>query len=464
MTEVDYLVVGAGTAGMAFTDELISNSGHTVLMVDRRHAPGGHWNDAYPFVRLHQPSAFYGVSSRNLGANRIDEWGPNAGLYERATGLEVCSYYQSVMQERFLQSGRVTFRPMTECRTGDGAATLTSLLTGESSEIKVRKKIVDARYLEGSIPATHRRSFAVDEDVRCIPVNELVHADHWADRYVVIGGGKTGMDACLWLMDNGVAPEAIQWVRPHDAWIIPREKVQPLDLIPTFLISWAESVEACAAASDVTDLFRRLESHGHLTRIDLSVDPTMYRAASASKGELDALRRIERVTAGEHVRRIASDRIHLEHSDTAVSGRPLYVDCTAAAITTPPERPVFQDGRITIQTVRAPSPSFNAALAGYLEATRDDPAEQNYFAPPTRHPRIAAGWIRNRLNSMVAASRWSEAADIARWVGTTRLSITAGAGKFAGEPEVAAALKTSETLNEAARQNLATLAESVPDS
>ena len=39
--------------------------------LDRRHGPGGHWNDAYPFVRLHQPSAFYGVPSRNLGEDRI---------------------------------------------------------------------------------------------------------------------------------------------------------------------------------------------------------------------------------------------------------------------------------------------------------------------------------------------------------------------------------------------------------
>jgi len=44
--EVDYLVVGAGATGLAFTDALISGSDATVLMVDRRHGPGGHWNDA----------------------------------------------------------------------------------------------------------------------------------------------------------------------------------------------------------------------------------------------------------------------------------------------------------------------------------------------------------------------------------------------------------------------------------
>jgi cation diffusion facilitator CzcD-associated flavoprotein CzcO len=55
--ETDYLVVGAGAAGMAFTDALLQHSNATVTMVDRRDAPGGHWQDAYPYVRLHQPSA-----------------------------------------------------------------------------------------------------------------------------------------------------------------------------------------------------------------------------------------------------------------------------------------------------------------------------------------------------------------------------------------------------------------------
>ncbi|MEW1821579.1 NAD(P)-binding protein [Arthrobacter sp. NPDC080031] len=59
--EADYLVVGSGAAGMAFADVLLHETDHTMVTVDRHHAPGGHWNDAYPFVRLHQPSATYGV-------------------------------------------------------------------------------------------------------------------------------------------------------------------------------------------------------------------------------------------------------------------------------------------------------------------------------------------------------------------------------------------------------------------
>src|SRR6476661_6801943 len=107
--ETDYLVIGAGASGMAFTDTLITQIDADVTMVDRRHAPGGHWNDAYSFVRLHQPSATYGVNSRPLGTETIDATGPNAGFYERATGVEVCDYFRRVLEEQLVGSGKVRF-------------------------------------------------------------------------------------------------------------------------------------------------------------------------------------------------------------------------------------------------------------------------------------------------------------------------------------------------------------------
>ena len=89
----DYLVVGAGAMGMAFTDALIDHADVHVTLVDRRHAAGGHWLDAYPFVRLHQASAFYGVASTLLGGGRVQQDGPEVGLHERLgdpEGLAPC--------------------------------------------------------------------------------------------------------------------------------------------------------------------------------------------------------------------------------------------------------------------------------------------------------------------------------------------------------------------------------------
>ena len=68
--QTDYLISGAGATALSFLDVLLAETDATVVIVDRRDAPGGHWNDAYPFVRLHQSASFYGVNSRPLGTPR----------------------------------------------------------------------------------------------------------------------------------------------------------------------------------------------------------------------------------------------------------------------------------------------------------------------------------------------------------------------------------------------------------
>ena len=59
MTDIctDYLVVGSGAVGLAFADTLLAETDAYITIVDRHGKPGGHWNDAYSFVALHQPSA-----------------------------------------------------------------------------------------------------------------------------------------------------------------------------------------------------------------------------------------------------------------------------------------------------------------------------------------------------------------------------------------------------------------------
>ena len=101
---------------MAFADTLVAHTDAEVVLVDRRHRPGGHWLDAYPFVRLHQPSAYYGVESTALGNDRIDHHGPNAGFYERASGAEICDYYSRALDEYLLPTGRARFFGMSEYR------------------------------------------------------------------------------------------------------------------------------------------------------------------------------------------------------------------------------------------------------------------------------------------------------------------------------------------------------------
>jgi hypothetical protein len=255
--DCDYLVIGAGTAGMAFTDALLAHSDATVTIVDRRHAPGGHWIDAYPFVRLHQPSSFYGVASVPLGTDAMDRSGLNEGFYELASADELLAYYAQVMRQHFLPTGRVRHVPCSDYLDGaSGTHRFASRLTGETHEIRVRRKLVDTSYLEGSVPATSSAPFELADGVRCMPAGEVTRLEHGTERFAVIGGGKTALDTCVWLLSNGVRPQAIRWIKPRESWWLNRRFHQPNTLLPEFCAGVAMQMEAMAEARTVEGRLR----------------------------------------------------------------------------------------------------------------------------------------------------------------------------------------------------------------
>ena len=224
--ETDYLVVGSGTMGMAFVDALVAESNADVIMVDRHHRPGGHWNDAYPFLRLHNPSAFYGVSSLPLGRDRIEDRGANQGLYEVASAAEICGYFEQVLERQLLPTGRVRHFPSCDYR---GERRFVSLLSGTEYRVSVRKAVVDATYTDTRVPATHKPAYEIAESVRCVPPNDLARIEAPRSAYAVIGAGKTAIDVCLWLLQNGVDPSHIRWVNPREPWLVNRVHFQRPD-------------------------------------------------------------------------------------------------------------------------------------------------------------------------------------------------------------------------------------------
>jgi hypothetical protein len=436
--EADYLVVGAGAAGMAFTDSLIADSDADVIMVDRRHGPGGHWNDAYPFVRLHQPSAYYGVNSLPLGNDAIDESGWNEGFYEQASAPEICAYYERVMQTRLLPSGHVRYFPMCDYV---GAHRFVSRVSGDDYEVKVRKALVDATYLEPSVPASTPPPFEIAAGARCVPIHELSRLEEPAQRYVIIGAGKTAIDACLWLLQTGVSPESICWIKPREAWLTNRVFAQPRELVGNMIEGMARQVEAAAAATSVDDLFLRLRASEQLLRVDERIAPTMFKAPTVSTRELDELRRIDNVVRLGRVQRIDRDAIVLSHGTLPTSLDRLHVHCAAAGLNLSPAIPIFGAGRITLQPIRTGLIPFNAALVGYVEATRHDVAEKNRLCPPNRLPDVPLDWVRGTLMGLNADYAWSKEPDIADWLEKARLNPSRGLRQRRDEPRVQQAMK-----------------------
>jgi hypothetical protein len=418
--ETDYLVVGAGAMGMAFTDALIDHADVHVTLVDRRHAAGGHWLDAYPFVQLHQASVFYGVASTVLGTGAVQTTGPEAGLQERARQSEIRAYYDDILHRRFVGTGRVTFLGGSD-HTSDGAEHLvTSRVSGETTRVDVRRRVVDATYLSPTIPATTPPPFAVGDAAHVVPVHELAALGSAAERYVIIGAGKTATDAIVWLLANGVTPDRVGWIRPREPWMLNRAVVQPEPAVALGLA--ADTMQAAASADSLDDLFLRLEEAGVVLRIDRDVAPTMAKTPTLGAWELELLRTVEDVVRLGHVRSVSADRIELDGGEVPLAPRSVVVHCAASGLQYPPLVPIWGGDAIRLQTIRAGFPCFNAALAGFVEATRDDDRERNRLCPPNMLPDTPASWARMQVRGALATRAFGSEPDIAEWANDCALN------------------------------------------
>ena len=440
--DTDYLVIGAGACGLAFADTLLQHSDAHITLVDRHALPGGHWNDAYPFVALHQPSAFYGVNSLPLGSGRKDTLGHNAGMYELATGAEVCGYFQRVVQQQLLPSGRVRHLPMSDFRgVADGNARVESLLTGAVTAIHVRRRLVDATWFSPDVPATTAPKYRLEDGVRLVTPTGLTqlwqggvgqpgHRGHPSPpgRYAILGAGKTAMDVGVWLLQAGVDPGHISWVMPRDSWIVNRLGTQPgEEFFEHSIGGQVQQMKALAEAGSVEDLFERLEAAGQMLRLDRSQTPRMFHYATLSVAEVQMLRQIGHVIRQGRVQAVEREALVLDHGRHTMPADTLYIDCTASAVRYRPAQPVFQPGRLVPQLLRAPLVTFSAAVCAYVEAMPLDDAEKNALCTPVPFPSGPAGYIASTLVSMANQMRWTQHKPLRQWMRDSRLD---GFGKM----------------------------------
>jgi hypothetical protein len=421
--DVDYLVVGAGAAAMAFVDSMLVTSESTFAIVDCRARPGGHWNDAYPFVRLHQPSTAYGVNSTELGDGSVDVVGLNKGLRELASGVEVIDYFDRLMQRRFLPSGRVRYFPMSEhMLDGEGRHCATSLTSGKSRRFNIRKKFVNATHAGTSIPSTHSRSYAVADGIECVPPNALPRLGRPHQQYVVVGGGKTAMDTCLWLLQNEVEPSHILWIVPRDAWLADRANLQSgPEFRGAFLAGMANQFKAIACASTLPELYQELETRGQFIRLDRTVTPTMYHCATLSKAELAELRRIENIVRMGHVISMTTDKIILDAGESDKEEDALVIDCSARGLRPIDGLKVFDGDVLNLLLVRICSPCFSAAFIGQIESRFDNEAEKNLLCQPVPVPMVPSDYVRMWAVTLENRLRWSRHPVLESWLAESRL-------------------------------------------
>ena len=416
----DYLIVGSGAMGMAFADILVEESDATLIIVDKNAAPGGHWNFAYPFVQLHQPAAFYGVSSRELSNGTTDQHGFNEGFASLSSLPEIQQYYKVVMEEQFLPSGRVQYFPQCEYM---GEHQFRSLETGEIYHVDVAKKLVNATYLNTSVPSTHTPNFSWNKGTSLRPINDLPDLYQNHDHFCIIGGGKTGMDAIIYLLQNNVSANAISWVISRDSWVIDRATTQnTADFFVQSIGNQAHQFEALTEASSIDDLFLRLEEKGVLMRLDKNIVPKQFHGATVSKKEWAALQTVGTTIRKGRVKRINDNTLFFDQAEHHCPDNTLFVDCSATPIRKDLKSvPIFQDKHITLQTVRSYQPAFSAAFAAHVELNYPNDKEKNKRTGVVPLPDRDTDWLRGLAATTTNQLTWSSDKPLRQWMTQNRL-------------------------------------------
>jgi hypothetical protein len=419
--ETDYLVIGSGATAMAFVDMMLTQTDATFLMVDRRPKVGGHWNDAYPFVRLHQPSGFYGVASRPLGRHRLDETGFNTGFFELATGVEVLNYFHSLMDEVFIPSKRVQYLPLCEY-TDNG--TIVSLMSGEEHEVTVNKKVVNATLMTTEVPMTHTPRFEVAEGVKCVPPNHLCRLAPQYKHITILGGGKTGIDSITWLLANDYPADNITWVIPRDSWFYNRRNFQPDEaFLGQALEFFASQTETFATARTVDEVCLGMESAGNWLRLDKSIWPSMFHAAIITETELEQIQRITNVVRLGHVEAINANGMQLTQGEVSCEPDTLYIDCTASGVGKHWEDlpPVFQHDRINLQPISVWQACFSGALIAFIEANIEDEALRQAMTHSSPYTDTVRDFLTSQANMMMNIAHWKVHPEVAQFLVDCRL-------------------------------------------
>ena len=323
--ECDYLVVGAGASTMPFIDTILTEMPDTkIVLIDKKAAPGGHWLDAYGWVRLHQPSIVYGIASKQLEGNWLKlmatkftmPWNHRASKQlegnwlklmatkftmpwnHRASKQELLAYFDNFVQEK-VASKQLEWYPNTvynfsneDTASTNGMHSFSSLDGSVEYQVKVNTKVVNGTAGECIIPSQFPLQFPVHKGVQVMTPNQIydrsgLSSARRAWKYVVLGAGKTAMDTVVYLQRTmKVRPDDIAWVISADVWMFNLEgDSTPWDWPKALLENEGDEEKAAL----------QLEKAGILVRLDKKIMPTRFRFPVVPKAELKLLQKVKNV-------------------------------------------------------------------------------------------------------------------------------------------------------------------------
>jgi len=366
---------------MPFIDTLLTEMPSAkIILVDKKQVPGGHWVDDYGYVRLHQPSLLYGVSSRQLEGNWMKVMLHKRTLpwNHRATKKEILDYFNSFVKDK-VASGQLEYYPCCEYDFGQNISNdihYFSALNGEKKySVQVKVKLVNGILGECKIPSLCPVNFPVEEGIKLITPNDLfdLHTSKSpvAKKYVVLGAGKTAMDAVVYLQRTmKVSPNNIAWVISRDVWMLPRGNGSP----------WGWPQALLENNGDFNKSAFAMEERGQLVRLDKDVTPTVFKFPIIGKDELSLVRNIKnilrrgRVTAIRLNKDSASLEFGKDQDPWSTQKDGVFIHCTSPGpFNEKKDMDVFvSKNELKLPLLFAPPVSISMSCLGFLEAARSN--------------------------------------------------------------------------------------------
>jgi hypothetical protein len=245
---------------------------------------------------------------------------------------------------------------------------------------------------------------------------------------------------------------------PRDGWFFNRAYMQPRALLGSFLYLQGHWVRAAAEATSGAHFARLLEEVGVFVRLDHGHEPTMFRGATISEGEIEQLSAVRDVVRRGKVRRVAADRLVLDDGELRSDPGQVYVDCTAAGVRPTPVRPIFEPGRITPQFVTTGFACWSAATLAKVEALPATDDERNRLTPVLSFTGSTADLPALALGSLRGPAVRGAVPELSGWESRSRLNPTLGVGEHLDDPRVLEAFAAFGTYLEPAMANLRELA------
>lgn len=170
-------------------------------------------------------------------------------------------------------------------------------------------------------------------------------------------------------------------------------------------------------------LWDKLVDAEYMFRLSDDVRPTLFRCATATRKEIEAVRRIRDVIRLGHVQVVGANGMTLDRGEHTLAGEVLYINATANGLARLPGRPVFEPGRITLQPVVFCQQVYSASFIAHIEARfGDDDIAKNELTNPVSHPELESDFLRCYLDNFRSELLWAANSEIVQWRQDARLS------------------------------------------